>query len=517
MIIALAQINPVIGALSDNADKVLSFSQRARAQGAELIIFPELSLTGYPPHDLLEHNDFVGAEKSAREAVMQEVPADLGVIIGGLTHNRERYGKPLHNAAFLYEEGKKIGMATKALLPTYDVFDERRHFEPGRSRSVIHWRGRALGIHICEDLWSSHPEVPSLYNINPLAELAADGAEIFINSSASPFTSRARETRTTLITHSATTHNLPYVFVNQVGANSELVFDGHSGVFGPDGSSLVQAPGFEESLSFWVWDDRPKAAASLMFDVEQDLHDALVLGIRDYFTKTHAFSKAVVGLSGGIDSAVTCALAVRALGADRVVGVSMPSKYSSAGSIEDAVSLADALEIPLHILPIHSPVSALHEALAEPFADTSPDVTEENIQARVRGLMLMALSNKFGYLVLSTGNKSEMSVGYATLYGDMNGGLGILGDLYKGQVYALARFINAGGTVIPEATITKPPSAELRPDQTDQDSLPPYNVLDTILQRYIENQEGLTEIIEATRVRFFPGSTNPADGRPERI
>jgi len=389
-------------------------------------------------------------------------------------------------------------MVYKALLPTYDVFDERRHFEPGRQRAVVHWRGRALGLHICEDLWNTIPESRTLYSTDPIADLAAAGADLFINTSASPYTTRARSARSALIAHSTRTHSLPYIFVNQVGANTELIFDGHSSVYGADGNHLVQVSGFVEALAIWDMDAAPGSAPPLKIDSLHDLQDALVVGIRDYFSKTGVFTKAIIGLSGGIDSAVTCALAVQALGADKVVGLAMPSRYSSAGSVRDAAALANALKIPMHTIPIHEPVAAMNDVLAEPFTNTTPGVAEENIQARVRGMILMALSNKFGYLVLSTGNKSEMSVGYATLYGDMNGGLGVLGDVFKGQVYQLARYINREKLVIPEDTITKPPSAELRPDQTDQDSLPPYDVLDAILLRYVEEQQGLQQIVQAT-------------------
>ena len=498
MRIALAQINPVVGDLQGNADKILACCQKAHALSADLAVFPGLSLIGYPPHDLLELSSFVENEQRTRAALARAAPSGLGLILGGVAFNRNRPGKPLHNAAFLYEGGSLLGVAHKALLPTYDVFDERRHFEPGTNRAVIPWRGRALGVHVCEDLWNTVSEAQALYDTDPVAELAAAGADLFINICASPFAVGKRASRETLIAHAAGTHGLPYVFVNQVGANTELIFDGSSCVYGPHGKALLRLQRFEEDLAVWDTADTALEPPVPVNDPIASLHDALIAGIRDYFHKTGIFSKVMIGLSGGIDSAVTCALAVRALGRDRVVGVSMPSQYSSAGSISDAEALANILGLRLHAIPISSLVDAFEDALSEVLAGTEADVTEENIQARARGTILMALSNKFGYLLLSTGNKSEISVGYATLYGDMNGGLCILGDVLKGQVYRLAHYINRGGEIIPENTITKPPSAELRPGQTDQDSLPPYDVLDEVLRRYIEAQQDLREITEAT-------------------
>ena len=497
MKIALAQINPTVGDLRGNADKILELCHQANAVSADLVVFPELSLTGYPPLDLLEHAAFVAEEARVRETLVQAAPPSMGIILGGLAHSTQAAGKPLHNTAFLYEDGQLVGQAYKALLPTYDIFDERRHFAPGPQRSVIHWRGRALGVHICEDLWNTNPSAAPLYDANPIAELAEAGANLFINICASPYSLSKLAGREGLIAHSTRTHRIPYVFVNQVGANTELIFDGTSCVFGADGAVLMRMKSFQEDFAVWDIDSLPPPPEPAV-EVITRLHDALVLGIRDYFTKTGAFTKAVVGLSGGIDSAVTCALAVQALGAERVVGVAMPSKYSSTHSVEDAVALARALNIPLHTLPIQAPVAAFEETLKEAFANAAPNVAEENIQARTRGILLMALSNKFDYLLLSTGNKSEMSVGYATLYGDMNGGLGVLGDVLKQHVYRLARYINRDTEIIPRRTITKPPSAELRPDQTDQDSLPPYDILDEVLRRYVGEQQDLIRIVEET-------------------
>ncbi|HET6567109.1 MAG TPA: NAD+ synthase, partial [Rhodothermales bacterium] len=388
----------------------------------------------------------------------------------------------------------------KTLLPTYDVFDEYRYFEPGHECHVIEWRGLKLGLHVCEDMWNNEEQAPyHLYRQNPVDELAALGADLFVNVSASPFSIGKHDRRNALIEEICREHALPFIFVNQVGANTEIVFDGDSRVHGADGSQLLCAPSFEEALLYWE-SEQPGAECPVTHTDVEDLHDALVLGIGDYFNKTGAFNKTLVGLSGGIDSAVTCALAANALGPERVVGVTMPSRYSSTGSVEDSRKLAEALGIEFHNVAIGPAVNAFTEMLAGIFTGTQEGVAEENVQSRARGVTLMAISNKFDYLLLSTGNKSEMSVGYSTLYGDTNGGLAVLADVFKTQVYELARYINqrAGREVIPEATITKPPSAELRPDQTDQDTLPPYDVLDRVLALYIEDLLETDAIVDAT-------------------
>ena len=481
--------------MKGNCHKVVAMACEAAAHGADLVVFPELTLAGYPPEDLLEDAGFVQAETRARAFVARQVPPVLGCIVGGLAKNSRGPGKPLHNAAFLYEGGRQIAEVHKTLLPTYDVFDEQRHFEPSQKRHVVPWRDRKLGLHICEDLWNAQGRVRGLYGTDPVAELAALGADLFINICASPFNVAKHVERENLIRTAVQRHKQAYVFVNQVGANTELIFDGRSRVF--DGKHWWTAPPFEEALMIW---DEGSEASSATGPVSslQALHDALVLGIRDYYTKTNAFQRVFIGLSGGIDSAVTCVLAVRALGADRVTGVAMPSAFSSEGSVRDARELADNLAIELLTLPIHQVVTAYGETLAEVFSGTATGVAEENLQARARGALLMALANKFNGLLLTTGNKSELAVGYATLYGDMSGGLSVLGDVFKMQVYALARHINAGEPCIPEATITKPPSAELKPGQTDQDSLPPYDVLDGILERLIIHREDAQTISRQT-------------------
>jgi len=495
--IALAQINPTVGDLEGNARLIVSRSAEARARGAELVVFPELSITGYPPLDLLENPAFVRGAMECLRRVAREVPQDVGVVVGCPVENPRSVGKRLQNAALLLEGGREIGRAIKALLPTYDVFDEYRYFEPGTERSVVTFRGLRLGLHVCEDMWNNEENVPyHLYRDNPVDELAALGVDLFVNISASPFSVGKHAVRNRIVREICEEHGVPFVLVNQVGANTEVIFDGDSRVHAADGRLLRCAPSFEESLLLWDTgsvDPEPEPR----HDDTADLHDALVLGIRDYVGKTGAFSRALVGLSGGIDSAVTCALACTALGPDRVEGITMPGAYSSEGSVADSITLADALGITIHRIGIGPAVEAYESMLAPLFDGTPFGIAEENIQARARGMTLMAVSNKFGHLLLTTGNKSELSVGYATLYGDMSGGLAVLADVFKTQVYELARHINerAGRAVIPESTITKPPSAELRPDQKDSDSLPPYDVLDDILERYVERRQDMSEIV----------------------
>lgn len=501
MKIALAQINPIVGDLKGNGQKIIDYANRAHAAGADLVVFPELCVTGYPPQDLLESRFFLEAVAHTLTDIASRVPSALGLLLGAPVLNEGPRGKRLYNAALLYEAGERKAVVRKQLLPTYDVFDENRYFEPADVCTPVQWRGRKLGIHVCEDMWNNEEQAQwQLYDENPIDALGHQGADLFINISASPFYMGKHAVRNRLIAESCQEHNIPFVYVNQVGANTEIIFDGDSRVHDAAGNLIVNAPAFEEALLIWEEDTVPASAPAPQPPPIATLHDALVMGIRDYFEKTGAFAKALVGLSGGIDSAVTCALAVHALGADRVVGVTMPSKYSSSGSVDDSVDLAEAYGIEFHNIPIVPAVAAFDEMLADAFAGTAAGIAEENIQARARGVTLMALSNKFNHLLLTTGNKSEMSVGYATLYGDMNGGLAVLADVFKLKVFALAEYINAraGRDMIPRNTITKPPSAELRPDQKDEDSLPPYPLLDEILRLYIEEQNDLTDIARAT-------------------
>lgn len=494
MKLALAQINTTVGDLRGNANKVSDYCRKARELGASLVVFPELTLTGYPPLDLLESGDFVAREQKTRDGLVQMLPANLGVLLGGLARN-SGHGKPLHNAAYLYENGECAGVCHKQLLPDYDVFDELRHFAPGADPTVLRWRGLKLGVHICEDLWNVRESGRRSYTHDPIATLAGQTPDLFINLCASPFAIDKHLDRYALMETVWQRYGRPYVFTNLVGANTGLIFDGRSCVI--QGGRVLEAAPFEESLLMWD-SSLPSGTEPAPVSPTQQVLEALKLGILDYVEKTDVFERVFVGLSGGIDSAVTAALAVQALGPKRVVGVAMPSEYSSSGSLEDASQLASNLGIELHTIPIHTVIDAFNNALKDQFSGMGAGVAEENIQARARGTLLMAFANKFDGMVLATGNKSELATGYATLYGDMNGGLAVLGDLYKTEVYELARLLNVSDELIPESSITKPPSAELRPNQVDQDSLPPYDVLDEILKGYIERRLSADEIVSRT-------------------
>ncbi len=511
MRIALCQINPTVGDLAGNVARVLADARRAAEAGADLAVFPELCVTGYPPQDLLDRPDFLDDTDAAVAHLARQLPDGLAAIVGAPVRNETPVGKRLFNTALLLAEGEIADAVSKTLLPTYDVFDEYRYFEPCPERKVVVFGGLRLGLHLCEDMWNNEGGRDSgtgaegqthLYAANPIDELAALGIDLFVNISASPYATGKPTERRLLIRESCREHGVPFVYVNQAGANTELIFDGDSQVQSAAGDVLWRGALFAED--FFVWDtDEPGDPVEVpKEDVTAEIHDALVLGVRDYVAKTGdgVFEKALVGLSGGIDSAVTCALAAEALGADRVVGITMPSAYSSSGSVDDSRLLAETLGIAFHEVSIRPAVDAFGEMLAPLFAGTEEGVAEENVQARARGLTLMAVSNKFGHLLLTTGNKSEMAVGYATLYGDMSGGLAVLSDVFKTEVYRLAEEINqrAGRDLIPRNTITKPPSAELKPGQVDQDSLPPYDVLDAVLLRYVEQHESPEAIARET-------------------
>ncbi len=494
MKLGLAQINTIVGDLRGNSDKVLHYAKKAQIRGADLVIFPELTLTGYPPMDLLESREFVENEHQERQILAELAPKGLGVLLGGLAYNNSEHGKPLHNAAYLYEDGECLGVYHKQLLPTYDVFDERRHFAPGSSPSVLRWRGLNLGVHICEDLWNVRDLFRKPYLYDPISILAEQSPDIFINLCASPFAIDKHLERQALIEIVHQKYGRPYVFTNLVGANTDLIFDGRSCVMHE--GEIREARPFQEALLVW---DTEEASRSKIFPTSQRLQvqKALTLGIRDYIHKTRIWGPIYVGLSGGIDSAVTAALAVRALGSGRIVGVSMPSPYSSKGSIDDAKSLASNLRMRFTTVPIQNLMDSFQDALKGPFGHDPHNVTQENIQARIRGMLLMAFANNKGGMVLATGNKSELAMGYATLYGDMNGGLAVLGDLYKTEVYDVVKVLNRPQRTIPVSIIQKPPSAELHPGQKDLDSLPPYPTLDKILKHYIEKQMSVEEIAKS--------------------
>ncbi len=498
MKIALAQINPTVGDIAGNSRKILQFAEQAKARGAQVVVFPELSVVGYPPKDLLLKPQFV--EDNIRAVgFLAEKLRGIDAVVGYAEPNKEPVGRPLHNAVAVLREGKIVSRHFKTLLPTYDVFDESRYFEPGADerQNIVTIGGQPMGLSICEDLWNDEKmEARRLYHQNPIADLNTAGAQVMINASASPFVVGKHKFRVELFGSQVRQFGKPLVYVNQVGGNDELVFDGNSVVFDAKGNVIAQAKDFQEDLLVADLEKPEKFAGKTVSDIES-IYKALVLGLADYVRKC-GFKSVVLGLSGGIDSAVTAVLAVAALGKEKVVGVGMPSRFSSAGSVSDAKKLAENLGIQWEIIPISAVHDAYEQTLAPVFAGKERDVTEENLQARVRGGILMALSNKFNHLLLTTGNKSELAVGYCTLYGDMCGGLAVISDVPKTAIYELAEFINkqAGKDLIPRNSITKAPSAELRPNQTDQDSLPPYDLLDAILHRYIEEEKGAGEIIK---------------------
>ena len=498
MKVTIAQLNPKVGDFEGNLAKALSAMAAAEPDSPDLIVFSELFLTGYPPQDLLERKWFIRRQEEAL-AVLARKSMDrpeTGLVIGAALPNNLDPGRGLYNAALLIHRGEIVFSQAKSLLPTYDVFDEARYFDPAREMSVAAFKGRRIGLCVCEDAWNDPGFWPDsrLYSRNPIDDLASQGISLLVNVSASPFHVGKDDLRFRLIRHHAVRHQVPFVFVNQVGGNDELIFDGRSMCFDGQGRTIAYGPAFREHLETV---DTSAEGRDEPFQPQhriESVHQALILGIRDYLEKS-GFSRAVVGLSGGIDSAVTYVLAVEAMGADNVLGISMPSMYSSTGSVEDSRQLAANLGREIQVVPIKGIYDAYIQALADPFGGRPPDVTEENIQARIRGNILMAVSNKFGHLVLSTGNKSELSMGYCTLYGDMSGGLSVISDLPKTMVYDLARYINREREIIPRAIIDKAPSAELRPDQKDEDSLPPYPVLDRILQLFVEEGLSSREIV----------------------
>ena len=503
MKLALAQFNPTVGDFAGNTARILALAQRAKERGADLAVFSELCICGYFPQDLLERPAFVERNQKELKQLAAKIP--LPSIVGYVGKNKKGTGNGISNKAALISDGKVLFEQSKMLLPTYDVFDESRYFQPAAQQSVFSVRNEKLGITICEDVWNDKNFwATRRYERDPVTELAAQGTTVIINISGSPYTIDKRALRVDMLRSLALSHQLPVVYVNQVGGNDSLIFDGASVALTLDGKVAAQAAAFEEDVVLF---DTATGQGEIHEQPREEIayaYRALVLGTRDYVRKCR-FEKALVGLSGGIDSAVVAAIAVDALGARNVLGVSMPGPFSSDGSKADAQAVAQNLGIELKTIPITPVYDAYRAALKPVFGSRRPDVSEENIQARIRGNYLMALSNKFGSMVLSTGNKSELAVGYCTLYGDMAGGLAVISDVPKLMVYELANFLNlkgareAGdrqGEIIPRATIEKPPSAELRPNQKDEDSLPPYDVLDRILKAYIEDLRSPQEIAD---------------------
>jgi NAD+ synthase (glutamine-hydrolysing) len=499
MKIALAQLNYHVNNFDANVAKIKQGIDRAKAQGADLVVFSELAVCGYPPHDLLERREFV---ERCEQAIADIAGHTHGVvaIVGAPSVNPSERGKMLFNSAYFLADGQVRHITNKTLLPTYDVFDEYRYFEPNREFTTIEYKGKRLAITVCEDLWDDQPIANRfgknrLYRTSPMEMLAAQNPDLVINIAASPFSHDKVQERLSVFLGNVRRFGLPVVYVNQVGANTDLIFDGSSMVLSSEGEVCLQLKSFEEDFSVVDVEALQPAVVDERTSIAR-IHDALVLGIRDYFGKM-GFRSAVLGLSGGIDSAVVSALAVEALGAENVRVVMMPSRYSTDHSVSDAVVQAQTMNIKYDIVAIEEGYKAFEKMLDPIFGSLPFNVAEENIQARIRGIIVMGISNKFGNLVLNTTNKSEAAVGYGTLYGDMNGSMSILGDVYKTQVYELARYINRNGEIIPENVLVKAPSAELRPDQKDTDSLPDYPILDDILFRYIERQEDEEAIVAA--------------------
>jgi NAD+ synthase (glutamine-hydrolysing) len=495
MKIVISQLNYLIGDIDGNTSKILEEISKARKVNADLIIFSELAVCGYPPKDLLDYPSFIDRCELAVKQI-GENSSNIGVIFGAPSWNNLDRGKKLYNSAYFFENQKLLKRIDKTLLPTYDVFDEYRYFEPNKIFECISFRGEKLAVTICEDLWNIDDQ--KMYKLIPMDVLQNENPTIMINLSGSPYSYNHVEKRRNRMQQNAKKYSLPLFYVNQVGGNTDILFDGGSMFINKNGDIVEECAFYQEDFKIIEW-----SSGSVYPDNHQDyydydislIHDALLMGIKDYFTKM-GFKKAIIGSSGGIDSAVVHALAAKALGGENVKAIMMPSKYSSKGSVDDAVKLAENLNSPYRIISIEETVESLNSTLEEEFEGLGEDITEENIQARSRGIILMAISNKYGHIVLNTSNKSESAVGYSTLYGDMCGGLSVIGDLYKEQVYELARFMNRDGKIIPQEIINKEPSAELRPDQKDSDSLPDYSVLDKILFHYIEEKKGWREIVK---------------------
>ena len=492
MKVGLAQLNIHVGNFRANIDKVIAAIRTAESQGAELVVFSELSVCGYPSRDFLEFDDYINKCREAIDEIAQHT-TNIAAIVGAPQRNPRAEGKDLFNAAWFLYQGKVQHITHKTLLPTYDIFDEVRYFESNTTFELVEYKGKKLAITICEDIWNVGNDNP-LYVSCPMDELVKLKPDLMINLSASPFSYQQYEERMHVVRANCLRYDLPMVYVNQVGAQTELIFDGGSVVVNAQGRLVTQLPFFEEDVRVVDIDTSYEPITYNLQPTTTRIHDALVLGIRDYFAKL-GFKKAILGLSGGIDSALVLSLAVKALGRDNVMSVLLPSAYSSGHSVDDSLALVRNLGSPHEIIPIEEPFQTYLKTLEPFFKGLPSNLAEENLQARVRGTLLMAMSNKFGYILLNTTNKSEAAVGYGTLYGDMCGGLAVLGDVYKMQVYELAHHINSNGEVIPENIITKAPSAELRPGQKDSDSLPEYDALDKVLYQYIEKRQGPKELV----------------------
>jgi NAD+ synthase (glutamine-hydrolysing) len=492
--IGLAQYDPTIGAFKHNMAQMIRLAGKARDKGCELVIFPELAVCGYPPRDLLERKEFIQDNLQAMDWLMSEVKG-IAVLCGCVSPNTKRTGKPIHNTAILFEEGKVLAMVHKRLLPSYDIFDETRYFEPGTESMPVSFKGLSLGIMICEDIWNDSDIFPEHnYPVNPVAELAEKGTDVFITINSSPFDIKKAAFRYHILRHLATKYLRPFFYINAVGGQDCLIFDGNSMAVDHAGKIMAQAKDFTEDLVTVDTDALQGEKHMVSASKEEAVVKALELGLKDYTTRC-GFSKVVLGLSGGIDSSVTAAVAAQALGPENVLGVIMPSPYTSEASIEDAEALALNLEIQTITIPISDIFDSYLRTLEPVFSGKDRNITEENIQARIRGNLLMAISNKFGHMVISTGNKSELAVGYCTLYGDLSGGFALISDLPKTMVYEVAGYLNSEGEIIPKRVLTKAPSAELRPGQKDQDDLPPYEILDSILERYLEHNTSPDRII----------------------
>jgi NAD+ synthetase len=505
MKITIVQLNPIIGDLPGNAQKILETAQQAVSANARLLLTPELSLCGYPPRDLLLNPSFVEAMNTTLQKLAKDLPPNLAVLVGTVVKNTEAYingGKTLFNSIAWLEAGKIKQYFHKRLLPTYDVFDEKRYFEPGLQANYFSLDDINIGVTICEDLWNDEEFWGKRsYAVNPIADLSILGVDLIVNLSASPYTVGKQKLREAMLQHSAVNFQEPVIYTNQVGGNDDLIFDGRSFALNLQGEIICRAKGFETDLLVVEFDETQRdlqlGSISPVYESEdEEIWHALVLGVRDYVNKCR-FSEVVLGLSGGVDSALVAAIATAALGKENVLGILMPSPYSSEHSLTDALALAVNLEIKTHVLPIGELMQGFNNSLVELFAGTEFGIAEENIQSRIRGNLLMAIANKFGYLLLSTGNKSEMAVGYCTLYGDMNGGLAVIADVPKTRVYSLCNWLNfhSNREIIPQNILTKPPSAELKPGQVDQDSLPAYEILDDILQHLVHDHQSGEQIV----------------------